>query len=147
MYFFPLMQPSLDAPIGNQMDLFKLCNKYSKNITKTRLHKYIENFTSKNWKFSHKKLNFSYFCSKHTSQKHTYIILTPLNLCSKTGVSRGIHYFCYFCSKNIDEAVLTSTHNLCFEQKHENIRIFYVKNCHILVVKFSVYLNRHVFVM
>ena len=29
----------------------------------------------------------------------------------------------------------------------KNIRIFYPKNCHILVVKFSVYLNRRVFVM
>ena len=35
-------------------------------ITKTRLFKYIENFTSKNWNFSGKKLwYFSYFCSKH----------------------------------------------------------------------------------
>ena len=41
--------------------------KYTKErITKTRLFKYIENFTSKNWKFSDKKLwYFSYFCSKH----------------------------------------------------------------------------------
>ena len=29
----------------------------------------------------------------------------------------------------------------------KNIRIFYLKNCHFLVVKFSVYLNRRVFVM
>ena len=29
----------------------------------------------------------------------------------------------------------------------KNIRIFYLKNCHFLVVKFSAYLNRHVFVM
>ena len=29
----------------------------------------------------------------------------------------------------------------------KNIRIFYVKNCQFLVVKFSVYLNRRVFVM
>ena len=37
------------------------------SITKTRLFKCIENFTSKNWKFSDKKLwYFSYFCSKHT---------------------------------------------------------------------------------
>ena len=36
------------------------------SITKTRLFKYIENFTSKNWKFSDKKLwYFSFFCSKH----------------------------------------------------------------------------------
>ena len=36
------------------------------NITKTRLFKYIENFTSKNWKFSGKKLwYFSHICLKH----------------------------------------------------------------------------------
>ena len=29
----------------------------------------------------------------------------------------------------------------------KNIRIFYLKNCHFLVVKFSVYLNRRVFIM
>ena len=29
----------------------------------------------------------------------------------------------------------------------KNIRTFYVKNCHFLMVKFSVYLNRRVFVM
>ena len=35
-------------------------------IMKTRLFKYIENFTSKNWKFSDKIFwYFSYFCSKH----------------------------------------------------------------------------------
>ena len=36
-------------------------------ITKTRVFKYIENFTSKNWKKKIDKKNwyFSYFCSKH----------------------------------------------------------------------------------
>ena len=35
-------------------------------ITKSCLFKYLENFTSKNWKFSDRKLlYFSYFCSKH----------------------------------------------------------------------------------
>ena len=35
-------------------------------ITKTCLFKYIENFISKNWKFSGKKLRYlSYFCTKH----------------------------------------------------------------------------------
>ena len=38
----------------------------SKDITKTRLFKYIENFTIKNGTFSDKKFwYFSYFCSKH----------------------------------------------------------------------------------
>ena len=43
--------------------------------------------------------------------------------------------------------VLTSTHNLCFEQKYEKYQIFLYENFHFLVVKFSMYLNRRVFVM
>ena len=39
-----------------------------------------------------------------------------------------------------------STHNLCFEQKYEKYQ-FLSENIHFLVVKFSVYLDRHVFVM
>ena len=41
-----------------------------------------------------------------------------------------------------------STHNLYFEQKYEKYHFFFLyENFHFLVVKFSVYLNRHVFVM
>ena len=40
-----------------------------------------------------------------------------------------------------------STHNLCFEQKCEKYQSFLSENFYFLVVKFSVYLNRHVFVM
>ena len=41
-----------------------------------------------------------------------------------------------------------STHNLCFEKKNmKNIRFFLSENCPFLVVKFSIYLNRRVFVM
>ena len=50
-------------------------------------------------------------------------------------------------SNRLGEAVLTSTHNLCFEQKYENYQNFSSENFHILVVKISAYLNRHVFVM
>ena len=59
------------------------------SIKKTRLFKYIDNFTSKNWKFSDKF--FLYFCSKH----RLWVLV-------RTASAR---------------AVLTSTHNLCFEQK------------------------------
>ena len=48
---------------------------------------------------------------------------------------------------HLGEAVLTSTHNLSFEQKYEKYQSFLSENFHFLVVKFSVYLNRHVFVM
>ena len=40
-----------------------------------------------------------------------------------------------------------STHNLCFEQKYEKYQRFYLKIFNFLEVKFSIYLNRHVFVM
>ena len=40
------------------------------------------------------------------------------------------------------------THNLCIEQKNEKYQIFFFsENFHVLVVKFSVHLNRRVFVM
>ena len=39
-----------------------------------------------------------------------------------------------------------STHNLCFEQKYEKYQ-FLSENFQFLEVKFSIYLNRHVFVM
>ena len=45
------------------------------------------------------------------------------------------------------EAVLTSTHNLCFEHKYGKYQNFLSENFHFLVVKLSMYLNRHVFVM
>ena len=40
-----------------------------------------------------------------------------------------------------------STHNLCFEQKYEKYQNFLSENFYFLVVKFSIYLNRLVFVM
>ena len=47
----------------------------------------------------------------------------------------------------LSEAVLTSTHNLCFEQKYKKVRFFFTLKFSFLVVKFSMYLNRHVFIM
>ena len=42
------------------------CRLFPVLITKTRLFKYTENFTTKKWKFSDKKfLYFTYFLSKH----------------------------------------------------------------------------------
>ena len=40
-----------------------------------------------------------------------------------------------------------STHNLCFEQKYKKYQSFLSENFQFLEVKFSIYLNRHVFVM
>ena len=40
-----------------------------------------------------------------------------------------------------------STHNLCFEQKYKKYQSFLSQNFQFLEVKFSLYLNRRVFVM
>ena len=49
--------------------------------------------------------------------------------------------------RGFTKAVLTSTHNLCFEQEHEKYRNFLSENFPFLVVNFSFYLNRGVFIM
>ena len=51
----------------------------------------------------------------------------------------GTHYNCLI------EAILTSTNNLCFEQKYEKISEFLSQN--FVVVKLSAYLNRFVLVV
>ena len=48
----------------------------------------------------------------------------------------------YLYNFDLDEAVLTSTYNICFEQKCEKYQYFYLKIFIVLVVKFSVYLNQ-----
>ena len=40
-----------------------------------------------------------------------------------------------------------STHNLCFDQEYEKYQRFLSENFQFLEVKFSIYLNRRVFVM
>ena len=45
------------------------------------------------------------------------------------------------------EAVLKITHNLCFEQKYENFQNYSSESFHFFCGKFSIYLNRRVFVM
>ena len=66
-----------------------------------------------------------------SSRKDAYIIFTTLNLTlySKNCGLQGMHYFSYFAKKNlkIAEAVVTSNHNLCFEQKYEKSDFFYYK--------------------
>ena len=58
----------------------------------------------------------------------------------------GVYIIFLISDQNI-EAVLMSTHNLCFVQKHEKYQNFLSENFHFLVIKFAVCLNRNVFVM
>ena len=48
---------------------------------------------------------------------------------------------------SLAEAVLTSTHNLCFEQKYEKYQSLLSDHFQLLEMKCSIYLNRRVFVM
>ena len=48
---------------------------------------------------------------------------------------------------HLAEVVLTSSHNLCFQQKYEKYQSFLSENFQFLEVKCSIYLNRRVFVM
>ena len=50
-------------------------------------------------------------------------------------------------SNRLAEAVLTSTHNLSFEQKYEKYQSFLSEIFQFLEVKCSIYLNMCVFVM
>ena len=45
------------------------------------------------------------------------------------------------------KAVLMGTHNLCLEQKYEKYQSFLSEKFQFLEVKFSIHLNKHVFVM
>ena len=88
-----------------------------------------------------------------TSRKHAYIILTPLNptfIIVKLGFTGVYIIFLISAQKHrlwvLSEAVLTSTHNLYFEQKYEKYQFLPV-NFRFLEMKFSIYLNRPLFVM
>ena len=68
----------------------------------------------------------------------------------------GVYIIFLISAQNIDCGYLLEPprrggsneyHNLCFEQKYEKISEFLSEDFHFLVVKFSVYLNSHVFVM
>ena len=54
---------------------------------------------------------------------------------------------CWYSLEPPRRGGLTSTHNLCFEQKYEKYKSFLSENFQFLEVKFSIYLNRRVFVM
>ena len=54
---------------------------------------------------------------------------------------------CGYSLEPLPGAVLASTHNLCFVQKYEKYQSFLFENFQFLEVKFSIPLNRRVFVM
>ena len=86
---------------------------------------------------------------KVISRKHVYIISTHFYIV-KLGFIGVSFFFLIFARKHrlwVAEAVLTSTHNLYFEQKYEKYHFFLSENFQFLEMKVSVYLNRRVFGM
>ena len=77
--------------------------------------------------------------------------MAPVTFAPAGAMTPSAEFLFLFLLKNrlwvLDEAVLTSTHNLCFEQKYGKYQNFLSENFPFLVVKFSIYLNRRVFVM
>ena len=69
--------------------------------------------------------------------------LTPHFCIVKLGFTGGYIIFHISAQKHrlwvLAEAVLTSTHNLCFEQKYKQISGFFSENFQIFVVKCSVF--------
>ena len=63
----------------------------------------------------------------------------------------GVYIIFLISAQNIDCGYSLEpprrTHNLCFEQKCEKYKKYLSENFQFLVVNFSIYLNRHVFVM
>ena len=64
----------------------------------------------------------------------------------------GMHYFSYFCSKTkvvstLVDAVLMSTHIVCFEQKYEKYHNSLSEMFLLFGRKIFSVLNRHVFVI
>ena len=49
------------------------------------------------------------------------------------------HIYCGYSLERLNEAVLTCTHNICFEQKYENTRKISTENCHFYSSEKSLY--------
>ena len=90
-----------------------------------------------------------YLCNFDPLKPHFYIVQLGFT---------GVYIIFLISAQNIDcgyplepplrgKAVLTSTHNLRFGQKYEKYQNFLSENFPFLFVKFSIYLNRRVFVM
>ena len=93
-----------------------------------------------------KVITKTYLCNFNPLKPHFYIV--------KLGFTGVYTIFLISAQKHrlwvlirTAEAVLTSTHNLCFEQKYEKYQNILSENFQFLVVKFSIYLNRRVFIM
>ena len=94
-----------------------------------------------------------------SSRKHAYITLTPQTplLYNKTGVNRGIQYFSLFLLKNIDCGYPLEPPRRGGSNEYQQC-VFWAEiwkmtivilsvNFQFLEVKFSIYLNRRVFVV
>ena len=102
----------------------------------------------------HQEIGVRFRASKTASRKHAYIILTPLKphfYIVKLGFT-GVYIIFLISAQNIDcgyslEPPRRGGSNEYPQSKYEKYQKNLSENFHFLVVKFSIYLNRHVFVM
>ena len=105
---------------------------------------------SSHW-FKKKTQIFSLFPIVKTSRKHAYIVPFKPHFYTVKLEFTGVYTDFLFSAQKyrlwIYVRIPSSTHNLCFEQKYENYQNFSSERFYFLVVKFSMYMNRRVFVM
>ena len=108
------------------------------------------------WKFSkcnRSKIIRSNKIVKHSSLKHAYIVLTPLNptFIQLNWGLQGYTLIFLFLLKDIDCGYTLEPPRLVriyvLSRNMKNIRVFIWKFSFCFVVKFSIYMYRHVFVM
>ena len=138
-----------------QLNHFKLTNLASMLERTTEKDKTAPNIWSESALFETQPKLFGHI----TSRKHTYIILTLLNstFISKTWVYMGYKLFFLFMLKSIDCGYSLEPprrggsnaypQSMFWAELWKISECFYLKIFIFLVVKFSVYLNRRVFVM
>ena len=144
IHFFELQVVSMSTENGNGSKLEFLLGY---NLPRVRIH--------------HNAVNQHSFGTTNTDYNEPVITKTylynfdphkPHFLYGKTGVYRAILYISYFCSKHRLWYSLEPPHRVptifVLSRNMKNIeKIYLIFFFHFLVVKFSIYLNRHVFVM
>ena len=97
------------------------------------------------WKL---EVGVAYYFIQHITKTRLYNFdpLKPHFYVVKLGFT-GVYIIFLISAQKHRLWVVVRTHSLCFEQKYEIYKSFLTENFQILEVKFSIYLNRRVFVM
>ena len=95
---------------------------------------------------SYLALSICFYCCITKTHLYNFNPLEPHFYIVKLGFT-GVYISFLISAQKHRLWVLIRTTSSCFEQKYDKYQISFSENFHFLVVKFPVYLNRHVFVM